>query len=82
MLYFALVRPKLEYISLACTHDYGLQNLERIESKFTALYHTRFFQHEEYHYDDLLERVHLLTLHNRHHHFDALFLINVFSGIT
>jgi hypothetical protein len=34
----------------------------------------------EYHYDNLLERLNLLTLHNRYHHFDALFLINIFNG--
>jgi hypothetical protein len=39
-----------------------------------------FFQDREYHYDNLLERLNLLTLHNRHRHFDALFLINVFIG--
>jgi hypothetical protein len=33
-----------------------------------------------YNYDNLLEKIHLLTLHNRCRHFDALFLINVFSG--
>jgi hypothetical protein len=34
----------------------------------------------EYHYDKLLERLNLPTLHNRRRHFDALFLINVFNG--
>jgi hypothetical protein len=34
----------------------------------------------KYHYDNLLERLNLLTLHNRRRQFDALFLINVFSG--
>jgi hypothetical protein len=33
-----------------------------------------------YHNDNLLESLNLKTLHNRYHHFDALFLINVFSG--
>jgi hypothetical protein len=28
----------------------------------------------------LLQKLNLLTLHNRHRHFDALFLINVFNG--
>jgi hypothetical protein len=31
----------------------------------------------EYHYDNLLERLNLPTLHNMHRNFDALFLINV-----
>jgi hypothetical protein len=44
-------------------------------SQFAAL-----FQDVEYLYDNLLERLHFLTLHNRRHHFDDLFLINVFNG--
>jgi hypothetical protein len=32
------------------------------------------------HWDNLFGRLNLLTLHNRRFHFDALFLINVFSG--
>jgi hypothetical protein len=35
----------------------------------------------EYHYDNVLERLNLLTLHNRRRHIDALFLINAFSAI-
>jgi hypothetical protein len=35
----------------------------------------------EYHCDNLLERLHLLTLHNRFLHFDALFLINILPGV-
>jgi hypothetical protein len=35
---------------------------------------------EEENYDNLLEIFNLLTLHNRRRHFDALVLINVFSG--
>jgi hypothetical protein len=34
----------------------------------------------EYHYDNLAEKLNLLTLHIRHHHVDALFLTNIFSG--
>jgi hypothetical protein len=34
----------------------------------------------EYHYDNLLERLNLLTLYKRRRHFDTLFLINVFIG--
>jgi hypothetical protein len=34
----------------------------------------------EDHYDNLLERLNSLTLHKRRRHFDALLLINVFSG--
>jgi hypothetical protein len=31
----------------------------------------------QYHYDNLLERLNLLTHRNRHRHFDALSLINI-----
>jgi hypothetical protein len=34
----------------------------------------------EYHYDIILEKLNLQTLHIRRRHFDALFLINVFCG--
>jgi hypothetical protein len=54
--------------------------LERIKRKFAALWHNIFFEYMEYRYDKLLKRLYLLTLHNRRRHFDALFLINVFSG--
>jgi hypothetical protein len=37
-----------------------------------------FFQDVEYHYDNILEKLNLQTLHIRRRHFDALFLINVF----
>jgi hypothetical protein len=38
------------------------------------------FQDVEYHYDNILEKFNLQTLHIRRRHFDALFLINAFSG--
>jgi hypothetical protein len=34
----------------------------------------------EYHYDNLLEKLNLLTLHKRSRHFDTLFLIDLFSS--
>jgi hypothetical protein len=39
-----------------------------------------FFQNVEYRYHSILEKLNLRTLHIRRRHFDALFLINVFSG--
>jgi hypothetical protein len=54
--------------------------LECIRRKFGALCHSRVFQDVEYHYDSILEKLNLQTLHIRHCHFDALFLINVFSS--
>jgi hypothetical protein len=47
--------------------------LERIQRQSAALSHNRFFQNIEYHYGNLLERLNLLTPHNRRRHFDALF---------
>jgi hypothetical protein len=82
MLYFASVRSKLEYASVAwnsVTIIYS-NKLERIQRQFDALFHKRFFQDMQYHYGNLLEKLNLLTMHNRRRHFDALFLINVFSG--
>jgi hypothetical protein len=48
--------------------------------KIVALCQKRFFQDVEYRYDNMLEKLNLQTLHIRRRHFDALFLINVFSG--
>jgi hypothetical protein len=84
MLYFALVRSKLEYASIAWNSVAVTDSnkLERIQRKFAALCHKRFFQDVEYHYDNtsILEKLNLQTLHTRRHHFDALFLINVIDG--
>jgi hypothetical protein len=35
----------------------------------------QIFQDVEYHYDKLLEKLNLLTLHIRRRHFDALFIL-------
>jgi hypothetical protein len=51
-----------------------------MQRNFAAFRHSRFSQDMKYHYDNLLERLNLLTLHNRRRQFDALFLINVFNG--
>jgi hypothetical protein len=82
MVYFALIRSELEYASVAWNFVTitGPSKLESTQRKFAALYHYRFFQAMEYHYDHLLERLNLLALHNRRRHFEALFLINVFSA--
>jgi hypothetical protein len=53
--------------------------LGRMQRKSAALCHNRFFQDMEYH-NNSWERLNLLTLHNRRRHFDALFLVNIFSG--
>jgi hypothetical protein len=74
MLYFALVRLKLEYASVArisvtiadpCTLESKLE-------KLAAVCHNMFFQEMEYYYDHLLGRLKLLTLHNKRRHFDTV----------
>jgi hypothetical protein len=47
--------------------------LDSVRTKFAALCHSIFFHDMRYHYDNVLDRLNLLTLH-------ALFLINVFNG--
>jgi hypothetical protein len=54
--------------------------LKGLQRQFAALCYNRFSQDVEYDYDNLLEKLNLLTLHISHHHIDALFLINIFSG--
>jgi hypothetical protein len=65
MLYFVLVRPKLEYASVAwkSVTITDSNKLEHIHRTFAALCHNRFFQGVEYHYHNLLEKLNLLTLH-------------------
>jgi hypothetical protein len=55
-------------------------NLRAYKENFSTLCHKRLFQSVEYHDENLLEKTNLLTLRIRNRHFDALFLINVFSG--
>jgi hypothetical protein len=82
MLYFALVRSKLEYASVAWNSVTitDSNKLERVQRKAAALCHKRFFKDVECYYDNILEEINLQTLHIRRRHFDALFLINVFGG--
>jgi hypothetical protein len=54
--------------------------LERVQRKFSALCHKRYFQDVEYHYSNTLKKLNLRTLHIRRRHFDTFFLINVFNG--
>jgi hypothetical protein len=55
--------------------------LQCIQITCAALCHQSFFKDKEYRYDKLLERINFLTLQNRRRQFDALSLINAFSGI-
>jgi myo-inositol catabolism protein IolC len=76
MLYFfALVRSKLEYASEAWNSVTitDSNKLERLQRKFAALCHKRFFRDVEYHYDNILEKLNLQTLYIRRRHFDAMF---------
>jgi hypothetical protein len=79
ILYFALVRSKFEHASVACNSVTitDFDKLECIQRQLAAFCHSRFFQDVEYHYDNLLEQLNLLTLHNRFPHSHALFLITV-----
>jgi hypothetical protein len=82
ILFFALVRSKLKYVSVAWNSVTATDSnkLERVQRKFAALCHKRFFRDMEYHYDIILEKLNLQTLHTRRRHIDALFLINAFCG--
>jgi hypothetical protein len=82
MLYFALVRSKLEYAFVAWNSVTFTDSnkLERVQRKFAALCHETFSQDVEYYYDIILEQLNLQTLHIRRRHFDALVLINAFIG--
>jgi hypothetical protein len=66
----------LEYASVAWNSVTATDSnkLERVQRKFAALCHKRFFQDMEYHYDIILEKL------NLRRHIDALFLINAFCG--
>jgi hypothetical protein len=82
MLYFALVRSKLENASVAWNSVTitDSSKLERVQRKFAALCLKIFFNDVEYHYGNVLGKLNLQTLHIRRRHFDAMFLIDVFSG--
>jgi hypothetical protein len=82
VLYVSLGRSKLEYACIAwnnLTITDSNKN-ESIQNKFAHLFYPRFYQFDSpRHYDVILERLVLRTLHSRQRHLDALSLINVLT---
>jgi hypothetical protein len=83
MLYFPLVRPKLEYASVVqnsiTTTD--ANKFERVQQKFAALCCNRFLPHVHYSSANALEYLKLHSLCKRRYHLDALFLIQIYRGL-
>jgi hypothetical protein len=83
MLYFTLVRSKLENASVVwnsiTTTD--ANKLERIQQTFAALCYNRFLPHVRYSYAIALEYLKLYASRQRRYHLDALFLIQVYRGL-
>jgi hypothetical protein len=82
MLYYTLVRPKLEYASVAWNSitSTDASKLEHIQRKFVSLCHCRFFSHLPYSYTNVLNYLIFHTLRDHRCRLDTLFLLNVFSG--
>jgi hypothetical protein len=75
-LYTTLVRPKLEYASVACNSITSTDSskLKRDQIKFATLYHSRFCAGIcGSKYKGMLSRLNISTLHSRRKHLDALF---------
>jgi hypothetical protein len=77
VLYFTLVRPRLEYASVTWNSitSTDANNLERIQQKFTFVYFYRFYPHVPYNYTVTLEKLGLHSLRKRRYYFDALFFL-------
>jgi hypothetical protein len=77
MLYYTLVRPKLEYASVACNSitSTNATKLERIQWKFVSLRHRRFFSQWPYSYINVLNNLKFHTLSDLRCHLEALFYL-------
>jgi hypothetical protein len=83
VLYTTLVRPKLEYASVAWNSITRTDSskLETVQIKFATLYHSRFCAGVcGSNYEGMLSRLNISTLRSRRKHLDALFLINAFKN--
>jgi hypothetical protein len=80
ILYFSLVRSKVEYASIVwhSITSTDANKLERIQQNFWRF--KRFFPQIDYCYEFALKQLKLHTLQERRNHLDALFLIQVYSG--
>jgi hypothetical protein len=80
VLYTALVRSNLEYVSVAW-NNLTLEDsdkLENIQRKFVNFCYNRFIQSNCLrNYELILNYLHLKTLYSRQQHLDILFLVNV-----
>jgi hypothetical protein len=76
VLYFTLVRSRLEYASVECNSvtSTDANKFERIQQKFTSGCFYRFFPHVAYNYNVALEKLGLHSLRKRRYYLDALFL--------
>jgi hypothetical protein len=74
VLYFTLVRSKLEYASVVCNciTSTDASKLERIQQKFASVRFYRSFSLCSLYF--FLEKLSLYSLGKRRHHLDALFL--------
>jgi hypothetical protein len=82
ILYFTLVRSKVEYVSGVWNSitSTDAKKLEHIQQKFAALCLKRFLPQVDYSYNHALEQLKLHTLHKRRYHLDAPFLTQVYRG--
>jgi hypothetical protein len=82
VLYTTLVRPKLEYESIAWNSIASTDSskLERVQ-KIATLYHSIFFAGVSCSkYEGKLSGLNISTLRSRRKHLEALFVINVFKN--